>query len=126
MNEIDVKDIPIKHYFGGGVYAKETHIKAGQILAQHKHAFDHLSILASGEVILRVDGQNQKFTGPSVLTIQANKHHGVMAVTDCVWYCIHGTDCTDASLIDELLIQEADKEEMQEILKALDENQKAI
>jgi hypothetical protein len=57
MNQTpSLADLPITHHFGGGVYSKETRVAAGLILVQHKHAHDHLSILASGTVDLLIDG----------------------------------------------------------------------
>lgn len=109
----------IAHHFGGGVYAKETIVKAGQILVQHKHEFDHLSVLASGVVELMVDGVRSELTGPACVTIAANKHHGVKALTDVVWYCIHATDCTDEHEVDEVLIVDGSQQEMNEIAGAL-------
>jgi quercetin dioxygenase-like cupin family protein len=94
----------ITHHFGGGVYAKETHIPQGSFLMQHKHAFDHMSILASGTVEVSVDDQVTTHTGPACLVIEAGKNHGVRALTDVVWYCVHATDCTDADTVDEVLI----------------------
>ena len=78
----------IKHHFSSGVYAKETRIPAGQWLVSHAHEFDHLSILASGTVEVIVDNLQKIITGPACLTIQANKHHGVKAITDSVWCCV--------------------------------------
>ena len=94
----------IEHHFGAGVYAKETRIPAGYVLVQHKHKHDHLSILASGSAEVTVDGETTVHTGPACLTIVADKHHGVKALTDVVWYCVHATDCTDIEKIDEVLI----------------------
>ena len=87
--------IGIHHIFGGGVYAKETRIPAGQVLVQHKHKYDHLSILASGSIILDVEGVQVPITGPHCLTVEAGKHHGVKALTDVVWYCLHASDVAD-------------------------------
>lgn len=98
----------INHHFGGHVYIKETSIPAGQILVQHKHAYDHLSYLVSGTVVLEVDGHKELLHGPAALTIEAGKHHGVTAMTDCIWLCIHSTDCTDADQVDEVLMVAAD------------------
>ena len=109
----------IAHHFGGGVYAKETIVKAGQILVQHKHEHDHLSVLASGVVELLVDGQRSELTGPACVTIAANKHHGIRALTDVVWYCIHATDCIDEHEVDEVLIVEGSEQEMRQIAGAL-------
>jgi len=111
----------IEHYFSSGVYTKETRIPAGHILVQHKHKFDHLSILASGSVELAVDGVKTIIHAPACLTIEANKHHGVKSLTDVVWYCIHATDCTDESEIDEVLIVAGDITESRELAQCLQE-----
>jgi quercetin dioxygenase-like cupin family protein len=112
----------INHHFSAGVYAKETLIPAGQILVQHKHKFDHLSILASGSVELMVDGEKRIVHAPACLTIEADKHHGVKSLTDVVWYCIHATDCTDTDEIDEVLIAHDDVAQAQQMAYCLKEN----
>jgi quercetin dioxygenase-like cupin family protein len=111
----------IKHHFSAGMYAKETHIPAGHILVQHKHKFDHLSILASGSVELMVDGERQIVHAPACLTIEANKHHGVKSLTDVVWYCVHATECTDADDIDEVLVVAGDDSQAHKLAQCLQE-----
>lgn len=97
----------IEHYFGSGVYAKETRIPEGYLLGKHAHSFDHMSILANGTVELSVNGAVSVVHAPKCLVIEANKEHQIRALTDVVWYCIHATDCTDVDEIDKILIQEA-------------------
>jgi quercetin dioxygenase-like cupin family protein len=111
----------IEHFFSAGVYAKEARIPAGNILVQHKHKFDHLSILASGSIELIVDGVKSTVHAPACLTIEANKHHGVKSLTDVVWYCIHATECTDANEIDEVLIVASDNAQVRELAQCLQE-----
>lgn len=94
----------IHHHFGGGVYAKETRVPAGMVLVQHKHEHDHLSVLAAGRVEIVVDGVRAELQGPACITITAGKYHGIKALTDVVWYCIHATDCTDAEHVDHVVI----------------------
>lgn len=103
----------IQHLFGGGVYVKETRIPAGAALVQHKHAHDHLSYLASGTVELHVDGMVSTLTGPLGLTIEAGKHHGVKALTEALWLCIHATDCEDEHEVDSTLIVHSDADVQQ-------------
>ena len=79
----------VRFFFGKDMCVVETRIPAGQILVQHKHDYNHLSILASGRIILEVDGVTSWLTGPVCLDIEAGKHHGVKALTDVLWYCIH-------------------------------------
>ena len=112
----------INHHFTSGVYAKEVHIPAGNVLVQHKHNFDHLSILASGSIELMVDGVRSVIHAPACLTIEANKHHGVKSLTDVVWFCIHATNCTDESEIDEVLVAPGNIAEAQKMAECLKES----
>lgn len=109
----------VAHHFAGGLYAKETIVKAGQYLVQHRHEYDHLSILSSGTVELLVDGVRSEVVGPACLTIAAGKHHGVKALTDVVWYCIHATECTDPDHVDEVLVVDSDPQEMAQIIEGM-------
>jgi quercetin dioxygenase-like cupin family protein len=80
------------HYFSGGVYANRMDFQeAGSFGVQHKHNYDHLSILASGSVLLEVEGSpNTVHKAPAALTIVAGKTHKVTALeANSVWFCIH-------------------------------------
>jgi hypothetical protein len=66
----------------------------------------HLSVLASGRVLVSVDGVETEHAAPAFLTIAAGKAHEVTALTDVVWGCLHATDCTDADKIDHELVHE--------------------
>jgi mannose-6-phosphate isomerase-like protein (cupin superfamily) len=111
----------MRHYFGGGVYAKETFIPAGKWLVQHTHKFDHLSVLAQGSIELIVDGTVSVVHAPTCLTIAANKHHGVRSLTNVVWYCIHATDCADEDAIDNVIISEVNPQQVHKIAQLLSE-----
>ncbi len=41
---------------------------------------------------------------PACIEIRAGLTHGVKAITDCVWFCIHATDEQDPSKVDDVLI----------------------
>lgn len=111
----------IAHHFCDGVYAKETYVDAGYMLVQHKHEHSHLSILAVGKVELVVDGEKSIIEAPACIQIEAGKHHGIKALTPVAWYCIHKTDCTDESKVDEVLIQPIDKQDFDSVLNTLKE-----
>lgn len=117
-NTLTLENLDVAHLFGGGVYVKETRIPAGMVLVQHRHEHDHLSYLASGTVEVQVDGQTVTHTGPVGLTIAAGKHHGVKALTDALWLCIHATDCDDESKVDQVLIS-AEQGDMQAMAEAM-------
>lgn len=109
MKEIDVKDIPIKHYFGGGVAIKQIRVDAGQIIVKHKHDYTHLSYLVSGKIEVIVNEKTSQHDGPDCLTIIGGEYHAIRALTDCVWLCIHATDCEDETQVDQVLVSQDSK-----------------
>jgi quercetin dioxygenase-like cupin family protein len=100
-----MKPVEIVHHFCAGVYTKETHIPRGVALQQHAHAYDHLSVLAAGKVIVIVDGRSKNHEAPAVLTIKAGQQHTVIAKTNVVWLCIHKTDDTDPNTVDQSILK---------------------
>lgn len=100
LAELDAPDVLIRHHFAGGLYAKETLIPEGRKLTQHVHAFDHLSALMRGTVIVKAGDVSAKYEAPQLINIQAGTAHEVSALTDVVWVCLHATDKTDPAEID--------------------------
>ena len=101
------KDINTSHHFNSGVYAREMHLPKGWQAESHKHNIDHMSILASGKVLLTVDENQSEHTAPCVLTVQAGKVHSIYAVEEAIWFCIHATEETDIDTLEKILIEEA-------------------
>lgn len=93
----------INHHFSDGLYAKEIMVPEGTAILKHTHDFSHLSILAQGMVAVMIGDSIEIIRAPACIEIKAGVVHGVKAVTDCVWYCIHATDEKDASKVDDVL-----------------------
>ena len=94
----------ITHHFSDGLYAKETRFPAGVAILKHTHDFSHLSILAKGKVAVMKGEDVEVIEAPACIEIKAGMTHGVKALTECVWFCIHATDEKDVSKVDEVLI----------------------
>lgn len=116
---LDEAGVGIVHHFVGGLYAKEMRVAAGLVIAQHKHKFDHMSLLSVGSVEIEVDGERSTHVAPALIEIRANAHHGIKALTDVVWYCVHSTDCVDSDEIDETLILPSDPQDMKRIAEGM-------
>lgn len=102
--------IVIKHHFvGGHVYLKEFELADNEIITQHKHKFDHVTLLADGSVIVTLDGVKSLHHAPGYLFIKAEKHHQMQAFNgSATLYCTHITSCTDPGQIDHTLIMDGD------------------
>lgn len=98
-------DLGTVHHFSDGLYAKQMHIPAGYEAGSHAHNYSHLSILAKGRVIVETDGWKQEFKAPACIEIAAGIHHKITSLEDSVWFCVHATEETDISKVDETLIQ---------------------
>ena len=94
----------ISHHFSDGLYAKESRFSEGTAILKHTHSFSHLSILAKGKVAVMIGEEIEVIEAPACIEIKAGLTHGVKAITDCVWFCIHATDEKDPSKVDEILI----------------------
>ena len=97
-------DLSTKHHFSDNLYAKEMVIPAGYIAGMHKHKYSHLSILAKGRALIRTEEYNREVEAPYCLDMEADIKHEIQALEDCVWFCIHATDETNVSKVDEVLI----------------------
>ena len=94
----------ISHHFSDGLYAKESRFSEGTAILKHTHEFSHLSILAKGKVAVMMGEEIEVIEAPACIEIKAGLTHGVKAITDCVWFCIHATDEKDPSKVDNILI----------------------
>jgi hypothetical protein len=97
-------DLQTQHHFSDNLYAKQMHIPAGYTAGMHKHKYSHLSILAKGRALIKTDEYNQEIVAPYCLDMKSEIYHLIEAIEDCVWFCIHATDETDVSKVDEVLI----------------------
>ena len=106
MNGVQEYSPEIQHHFGSGVYARQGFIKKGSAVQKHSHTYSHLSILASGKVVLVSEKENKTFIAPACIEIPANEEHAIIAVEDSVWFCIHATEFADVDDLDSVRIGE--------------------
>lgn len=96
--------VDILHHFGDREVIKETHIPAGVYLEQHEHDHGHLSVLVAGAVEVTVDGETKEYRGYHVIHVAAFKKHKVLALTNCVWLCMHGVAIVDRENVDKEIL----------------------
>jgi len=73
------------------LFSRMMHFEnAGDIEEGHTHAFDHLTLLASGGLDVEVEGKTTRFVAPHMIYIKADKFHKLTALeANTVAYCIH-------------------------------------
>lgn len=70
-------------FFGNVWVRKQSFPKKGTCHEGHKHIHDHVSLLTSGSVSVKVEGHEPKvFIAPTYLTVKANMEHQITALED--------------------------------------------
>ena len=99
MKQLPQTDIPVKHYFSQGVYAREITIPAGIILTGEIHKFKQLNILSSGKMSVYTEEGIKRVQAPFTVVSPPGTKRIAYTHTECVWTTIHGTDETDVEII---------------------------
>lgn len=103
----DLKAVDLKHvdYFSEGLYARELHIPAGVALTGKIHKYRNFNILSKGEMlILLEDGTQKRVAAPFSIVSPEGTRRAAVALTDCIWTTIHGTEETDVKKIEDHFI----------------------
>jgi quercetin dioxygenase-like cupin family protein len=101
---LDEEASEIEHFFTEGVYARKMVIPKGTKVPTHKHAYNHLSILAQGRVRVAVGVVIQEYIAPAMIEIEKDITHTILALEDSVWFCIHATDAKDIESLEQTVI----------------------
>jgi hypothetical protein len=98
-------DIPVKHYYANGFYAREMRVRAGTLLTGKVHKSEHLCIISGGSAHVA----SEEFTGmvgaPHTYVSQPGAKRAIYAIEDLVWTTVHMTTETDLDLLEDLLIE---------------------
>lgn len=110
MRKHEQIDIPVRHYFSPGVYAREITIPAGTLLTGRIHKYQQLNILSGGEIsVLTQDGMKQ-VGAPFTVVSPPGTRRIAYAHTECTWTTILATEETDPDKIEALFTVETEKE----------------
>jgi len=110
MREQPQVEIPVKHYFSQGVYAREITIPAGVILTGDIHKFKQLNILSKGRMQVYTEEGIREVEAPFTVVSPPGTKRIAHTLTECVWTTIHGTDETDVNEIEKVFIAKSENE----------------
>ena len=99
MKEQPQVEVPVKHYFSQGVYAREITIPAGVVLTGEIHKFKQLNILSKGRMQVYTEEGIREVEAPFTVVSPPGTKRIAHTLTECVWTTIHGTEETDVDII---------------------------
>lgn len=97
-------DLPVKHHFSRGVYARELFIPKGIVLVGKIHKHSQINVVLKGDIsVFSEDGIKRVKAGETIVSPPGVKRAGY-AHEDTVWTTIHGTHETDLERLEDELI----------------------
>lgn len=95
-------NIPIRHFFSPGVYAREIKIPAGTLLTGRVHLFSQLNILSGGEISVLTHEGMKRVKAPFTVVSPPGTKRIAYAHTECTWTTILATEETDPDKMEAL------------------------
>lgn len=110
MAKLPQLELKVDHLFSEGVYARVLHIPKGVRLTGHIHKYRNLNILLKGKIKVLVDVTMKEIEAPFVVVSPPGTKRIALALEDCIWITIHGTNETNLDLIDKKFIAHTPQE----------------
>ena len=110
MRQMPDVEIPIRHYFSPGVYAREITIPAGTLLTGRVHKYAQLNILSGGEISVLTEEGIVRVKAPFTVVSPPGTKRIAYAHSECTWTTILHTNETDADKMEELFTVATDDE----------------
>ena len=93
-------ELPLKHSFAPGVYAREMEIPAGTLLIGKIHKHKHHNFLMKGSIIVLTETNGvELLQAPLMIVSEEGTQRIGYAVTDTVWTTIHENKDNSEDLI---------------------------
>lgn len=115
MKQQPQADIPVKHYFSKGVYAREITIPKDTILTGKIHKEWNLNILSKGDISVLTEEGVKRVQAPFAIVSPPGTKRIAYAHEETVWTTVHGTDETDLEEIERIFIAQDDQEYLEHV-----------
>jgi hypothetical protein len=104
-------EIPVRHYFSDGVYAREITIPKGAIVTGKIHKYQQLNILSAGEMSVWIeDGLIKRVKAPFTTVSPPGTKRVAYAHEESVWTTILATEETDPEKIEAHFVTNSERE----------------
>ena len=99
-----VTELPVRHLFAKGLYARELTIPAGMVASGKVHCQEHLFIVSKGELSVLTESGPQRVKAPHILVTQPGTKRVVYAHEETVVTTVHATTETDVRALEADLV----------------------
>ena len=110
MKKLPQIEIPVRHYFSPGLYAREITVPADALITGVIHNYPQINILSKGTIRVSIDEEIREISAPHTVVSTAGIKRIAYAVTECVWTTIVHTFKTDVDEIEKEFFSYSEQE----------------
>lgn len=96
-------EMPVKHRFSRGVYARELLIPKGTVLTGRIHKYTQINVLLKGDISVLTERGIERLVAPVVFESPAGAKRAGYAHEDTTWLTFCGADTTDPDVLEDEL-----------------------
>lgn len=100
MKKLPQIEIPVRHYFSPGLYAREITVPEGALITGVIHKYPQINILSKGRIRVSVDDDICELAASHTVVSPPGVKRVAFALTECVWTTIVHTFKTDIEEIE--------------------------
>lgn len=130
LDNFDIVDCPVNHYFTEGNYVRETTMPAGALITSKIHKTQHTYFVMKGKAIVWIDGVEHLIEAPYIGITEPDTRRVLYILEECTWATSHpNPENENVEQIEERIIEKHDnpllsleiKERVNKLLKQKDE-----
>lgn len=98
----------VVHAFGGGIYIRQVHLRAGSMVMGHRHKTEHLNIMLTGRMTLyHENGMRDELTAPVIVTAGPGRKVAQIH-QDVLWLNLFPTSETNVEKLEEMYLDKTE------------------
>lgn len=100
-------ELPLKHYFADGLYAREMTIPPGAGLTGKVHKTEHIAVISKGDItVWSEEFGTKRIKAPCTFVSAPGTRRAAIAHEETIWTTFHATRETDIDKLEAELVEE--------------------
>lgn len=89
LTQYEQQEMPPRHYFAEGLYAREITIPAGTLLVGKIHKHEHLNIISQGDISVLTEDGVKRIRAPFTMVCRPGTKRVGWTHAETVWTTVH-------------------------------------
>lgn len=97
-------EMPLRHFFAKGLYARELTIPKHCVLTGKIHKHQHINIIVKGDISVATEHGTRRIQAPYVMVSEPGTKRAGFAHEETIWITVHACEATTEAEAEALLV----------------------